>query len=268
MRACILFIEGTNCEEEGWRAFKRVGFDAEKVHLKQLIGDCSAERKRSLGDYDVLFIPGGWSAGDYVRAGAIFAARLKARLGPELSEFVDNGKPVIGVCNGLQVLVEAGLLPGFDGISEHPEAVMAINANARFQCRPAYIRHADKCRITSGIPEGRVMQVPVAHAEGRLSFGDRDREMLARLRRNRQIVFTYCRPDGAPADNVFPWNPNGSLADIAGLCNPEGNVLGMMPHPERVIDPIQHADWTRKDYLEGDGLQFFRSVAKAVENQP
>jgi len=262
MRAAVLLIEGTNCEDDALRAFKAVGADAEKVHLKQLTGDCSLERRRMLSDYDILFIPGGWSAGDYVRAGAIFAARLKSRLGPQLSEFVESGKYVIGVCNGLQVLVESGILPGFDGISEHPEAVMAINADGRFQCRPSYIRHEHTCKVTRGIRQGKVMQIPVAHAEGRISFGEGDREALKRLKKNGQIVFTYCHPDGRPAKGVFPWNPNGSLADIAGICNPKGNVLGMMPHPERVIYGIQQADWTRKDYKEGDGIRFFRSIIK------
>jgi phosphoribosylformylglycinamidine synthase subunit PurQ / glutaminase len=261
MKACVLLIEGTNCEDDAVAAFKAVGVDAEKVHLKQLTGDCSSWRKRSLPDYDALFIPGGWSAGDYVRAGAIFAARLKSRLGNELSDFVDSGKYVVGVCNGLQVLVESGLLPGFDGISEYPEAVMAINANGRFQCRPSYIRHESQCRITSQMPEGKVMQIPVAHAEGRISFGDGDAEALRRLRKNRQIVFTYCHEDGRPADGLFPWNPNGALADIAGICNPKGNVLGMMPHPERAISGLQQADWTRKEYSDGEGLQFFKSMA-------
>jgi len=262
MNACVLLIEGTNCEDDAVRAFKAVGAGAEKVHLKQLTGDCALERRRKLSDYDALFIPGGWSAGDYVRAGAIFAARLKARLGPQLSEFVDSGKYVVGVCNGLQVLVESGLLPGFDGVSEYPEAVMAINADGRFQCRPSYIRHVNACKVTSGIRKGRVMQVPVAHAEGRLTFGEDEKEMLKRLQKNRQIVFTYCFPDGKPAKGHFPWNPNGSLADIAGICNPKGNVLGMMPHPERVIQGIQQADWTRTEYREGDGLQFFKSITR------
>ena len=139
---------------------------------------------------------------------------------------------------------------------------MAINADGRFQCRPAYIRHESTCKVTRGIRQGRVMQIPVAHAEGRLSFGDGDREALKRLKKNKQIVFTYCHPDGKPAKGVFPWNPNGALADIAGICNPKGNVLGMMPHPERVLFDIQQADWTRKDYKEGDGIQFFRSILK------
>ena len=266
MKACVLLIEGTNCEDESLRAFKAVGVEAEKVHLKQLTGDCIPERRRRLADYDILFIPGGWSAGDYVRAGAIFAARLKSRLGGELNEFAGEGRRVIGVCNGFQVLVEAGLLPGFYGVSDRPEAVLAINADGRFQCRPTYLRHANRCRITEGISEGTVMQIPVAHAEGRLTFGAGDGEMLAKLRENRQIVFAYCRPDGKPAGGEFPWNPNGSLADIAGICNPEGNVLGMMPHPERVINPTQQADWTRKKYAEGDGLKFFKSIAENMKH--
>jgi phosphoribosylformylglycinamidine synthase len=260
MKACVLLIEGTNCEDDAVSAFRAVGTDVEKVHLKQLTGDCSAFRKRTLSDYDALFIPGGWSAGDYVRAGAIFAARLKSKLGNELSEFVEAGKPVVGVCNGMQILVESGLLPGFDGVSEYPEAVMAINADGRFQCRPSYIRHDNSCIITKAIPKGKVMQIPVAHAEGRISFGDTEKEALKRLRKNKQIIFSYCHPDGKPAKGKFPWNPNGAVADIAGICNPKGNVLGMMPHPERVIHPLQHADWTRKTYKQGDGLQFFKSM--------
>jgi len=260
VKACILLIEGTNCEDDALNAFRAVGVDGEKVHLKQLTGDCSAFRRRSLADFDILFLPGGWSAGDYVRAGAIFAARLKSRLRNELTEFVDSGKAVIGVCNGFQVLVESGLLPGFDGMSEFPQAVLAINADGRFQCRPTYLTHQNRCSITRNIKEGIVMQVPVAHAEGRLTFGEKHTQMLSKLKKNKQIVFTYCLPDGRPARGEFPWNPNGSLADIAGICNPKGNVLGMMPHPERVISPLQQADWTRKMYREGDGLRFFKSV--------
>ncbi len=262
MKACVLLIEGTNCEDDALKAFNKVGFKTEKVHLKQLIGDCVKERRRNLADYDTLFIPGGWSAGDYIRAGAIFAARLKTRLGPELADFVDSGKYVIGVCNGFQVLVESGLLPGFNGMSEEPEAVLAINANSSFQCRPIYVRHENQCSITKGIELGKIMQLPVAHAEGRLTFGDKKDEALAKLEKNKQIIFKYCNEKGAPANGVFPTNPNGATADIAGISNPKGNVLGMMPHPERVIEYYQHADWTRKNYKVGDGLQFFKSIAE------
>lgn len=265
MKAAVLYIEGTNCEDEGVRAFNKVGIQAEKVHLKQLTGDCSSKRRRSLEDYDILFIPGGWSAGDYVMAGAIFAARMKSRIGRDVEGFVDSGKLVVGVCNGFQILVEAGLLPGFDGISEHPQAVLTNNADGRFQCRPTYLKHENKCRITKGISEGKVMQIPVAHAEGRLTFGLNNDRFLEKLIENKQITFRYCMPDGKEAKGKFPWNPNGSLYDIAGICNPEGNVLGMMPHPERVVEPIQQADWTRTKYKQGEGLQFFESVKKQLE---
>lgn len=267
MKAAVLYIEGTNCEDEAARAFRKVRIDAEKVHLKQLTGECSSERKRSLEDYDILFIPGGWSAGDYVRAGAIFAARMKSRIGGDLEKFIDSGKLVIGVCNGFQILVEAGILPGFDGTSESPEAVLTNNANGRFQCRPAYLKHENKCKATSGIPLGKVAQIPVAHAEGRLTFGDNDERYLEKLVENRQIIFRYCMPDGKEAKGKFPWNPNGALHDIAGICNPQGNVLGMMPHPERVVEPIQQADWTRTRYRKGEGLSFFESIRKELRKK-
>jgi len=263
VKAAVLIIEGSNCEAETKQALERVGVPAEIIHLKQLTGDCSNERKRALSDYDLLFLPGGWSAGDYIRAGAIFAARAKSKLGGQLADFVDDGKLVVGVCNGFQILTEVGLLPGFDGMSETPEAALAINKNSRFQCRPTYLKHESQCKATSGIDVGRVLQVPVAHAEGRLTFGGNEKKALARLKKNNQIIFTYCMPDGSPAGGEFPWNPNGSLNDIAGISNPGGNVLGMMPHPERVIDGIQKADWTRskKSSTEGDGLAFFKSIA-------
>jgi len=265
-KVAVLYIEGTNCEDEGLRAFNAVGLDAEKVHLKQLTGDCAKERRRSMFDYDMLFLPGGWSAGDYIRAGAIFAARMKSRLRNEIVEFTSEGRFIVGVCNGFQILTEVGLLPGFNGMSEVPEAALAINENGRFQCRPTYIKHENACTITCGIKKGAVMQVPVAHAEGRLTFGSRNKDFLKKLLDNNQVVFRYCRKDGSPADGTFPWNPNGSLYDIAGICNPDGNVLGMMPHPERVVDRIQNADWSRSNN-EGDSLMFFKSIATYIKKQ-
>ena len=264
MKAAVLYIEGTNCEEESLTALRAAGLNAEKVHLKQLSGECSQERRRNLADYDLLYIPGGWSAGDYVRAGAIFAARMKSRIGGEIERFIDSGKFIIGVCNGFQILVESGILPGFDGTSKQPEAVLTNNADGRFQCRPCYLRHENKCDMTKNIPQGKVMQIPVAHAEGRLTFGLNDRKYLDKLVENRQIIFRYCMPNGSEAKGIFPWNPNGSLQDIAGISNPQGNVVGMMPHPERVMNAHQQADWTRKAYKTGDGRAVFESVAKSL----
>lgn len=268
MKVAILLIEGTNCEDETLLAFQEVGVEAEKVHLKQFGKNCSASRKRNLLDYQVLLIPGGWSAGDYIRAGSIFAARMKSMLGKQLARFVDDGRLVGGICNGFQILVEMGLLPGFDGISEKPQAALTTNKNGNFQCRPAYLKHVNSCMFTSHIPKGDVWQVPVAHAEGRLTFGENEDKYLSRLIENEQIVFRYCRSDGSDAKGEFPWNPNGSLDDIAGICNPQGNVLGMMPHPERVIHGIQEANWTRTEGKEyGDGKLFFESIAKYLKEK-
>jgi len=259
--ACVMRIEGTNCEEESKRALIEIGIPAEIVNLKQLTHECKEERHRNLEDYRMVYLPGGWSAGDYVRAGAIFAARLKSKLGKELRDYVDSGKLVLGVCNGFQILIELGMLPGFSGMSRYPEAMLAINKNTRFQCRPTYLKHVGKCKLTSKITVGKVLQIPVAHGEGRLTFGNKNAEMLKRLRKNDQIVFRYCRNDGKEAKDEFPWNPNGSLYDIAGICNPEKNVLGMMPHPERVMHAYQQADWTRTSYITGIGRGVFESIA-------
>jgi len=264
-KACILIMEGTNCEDETKRAFEGVGIEAELVHLKQLTGDVPGELRRDLFEYNILMIPGGWSAGDYVRAGAIFAARIKSRLMKEIEEFVDNGNMVGGICNGFQILIELGLLPGFDGISKEPEAALTTNLNARFQCRPVYLKHMRGCAFTEKIEEGKVLQIPVAHAEGRFTFGKEDERCLKKLIENEQIVFRYCHPDGKEVKGEFPWNPNGSLYDIAGICNPDKNVLGMMPHPERVVDGIQHGDWTRINPKRGDGRIFFESIADYIK---
>ena len=268
-KACILLIEGTNCEEETKRALDSVGIESEFVHLKQLTGDVPKERKRDISSYQVLMIPGGWSAGDYIRAGAIFAARIKSRLMQDIEEFIDNGHMICGICNGFQILTELGLLPGFDGVSIQPQAALAHNTNSNFQCRPVYIKHVSKCRFTEKIDSCKVLQIPVAHAEGRFTFGENDEKFLERLIDNKQIVFRYCNEDGEFANGEFPLNPNGSLFDIAGICNPEGNVLGMMPHPERVMDRIHSADWTRNTKTDigndGDGMIFFRSIAKSLK---
>lgn len=266
MKAAVIYIEGTNCEDESQYALRQVGFNAEKVHLKQLYGDCPKGMGRRLSDYDMLMFPGGWSSGDYVRAGAIFAARLKSKIGPELEEFIQEGRFVLGVCNGFQILVEYGILPASKGIPEKAEAVLAINNPPKFQCRPVYLKHMNKCRLTEGMGEDAVLQVPVAHAEGRFTLGEKSAEMLKNLEENNQIVFKYCMPDASESTG-YPYNPNGSLADIAGLSNPEGNVLGMMPHPERVLHPWQMSDYTRGEKEEGDGMQIFKSIAENIKKK-
>ena len=264
IRVCVLRIEGTNCEDETYNAFKILGADPEKVHLNQLDGHAPERMRRSLEDYDVLALPGGFSAGDYIRAGAIFAARIRSALSGDLTRFVEQEKPVIGICNGFQILVELGLLPAFDEpMSPMPTAALFTNDSARFECRPTLLRNDNRgnCLFTSRIPKGEVVMFPSAHAEGKLLSMDPD--LVERLDDNDQIVFRYVDQDGIQSG--YPWNPNGSPDDIAGICNPAGNVLGLMPHPERALSRFTHPDWTRGyEKEEGDGLAVFRSIMDHV----
>ncbi|OGS57026.1 MAG: phosphoribosylformylglycinamidine synthase subunit PurQ [Euryarchaeota archaeon RBG_19FT_COMBO_56_21] len=267
VKVCVLRIEGTNCEEESFAAFKRLGTKPEKVHLKQLTGaDVSHEEKRDLSDYQILVLPGGFSAGDYVRAGAIFAARMKSKLSKDLIEFIRARKPVIGICNGFQILVETGLLPAMSGVmSEVPEAVLGTNDSGRFECRPTLLRkvNRDSCVFTAKISPDKVSLIPSAHAEGKLMFPlDRSKKIVRELEDNDQIVFKYVDPEGNLA--VYPWCPNGSTDNIAGICNREGNVFGLMPHPERVFFRFTHPDWTRAPDGPGDGRAVFESVLEYV----
>ena len=262
IRVCVLRIEGTNCEDETFQAFKELGARPEKVHIKQLLGQSPAIYKRSLEDYDVLAFPGGFSAGDYVRAGAIFAARLKSGLGLQVRQFVEKEKPVIGICNGFQILVELGLLPALDGImTETPEAALYTNDSGRFECTPTLLKmeNRGKCIFTSKMKKNGISLFPCAHAEGKLML--RDEGMLDKLIENDQIVFRYVDDKGEYAG--YQWCPNGSLHNIAGICNPIGNVLGLMPHPERVFTRFTHPDFTRSDanpHSRGDGRVVFESV--------
>jgi len=267
IKVAVLRIEGTNCEEESYRAFKKLGADAEKVHLKQLLGmDVTDDEKRDLKDFDTVMIPGGFSAGDYIRAGAIFGARLKSGLGEELKSFVKTGKPVLGVCNGFQVLVESGILPSLNGkITDVPEAALETNDSNKFECRPTLLKveNNSKCVFTKEYEKGETVLFPSAHAEGK--FVVDSEEKIEKLKDNGQIIFTYTNPEGTTPG--YPWNPNGSMEDIAGICNPEGNVLGLMPHPERVFDKYTNPDWTRKaeEHSKGDGKLIFESVIKYIE---
>lgn len=270
-KICILQVEGTNCEYETFLAFTRLGAAAEIVHLKQLIeaeevGAKAEEREqRRLKDYDALVIPGGFSSGDYIRAGAILAARVNAALGDEIADFIKMGagKPVLGICNGFQVLVEMGLLPGFESVS------LTTNDSARFECRPVLIRQENngKCIFTQSIEKGRVLKMPCAHAEGKFFIDAKNSaRYIQLLEDNDQIVFRYVDPDGDYAS--YPWNPNGSVYNIAGICNPEGTILGLMPHPERAFYAFTDSEWSRirirtgkSRMMEyGDGKKIFESV--------
>jgi phosphoribosylformylglycinamidine synthase I len=258
-RICVLRVGGTNCDAETKRSLEELGAKTEIVHANEIV------RRRNLLEYDALVFPGGFSYGDYVRAGAIWAKWILAKLGKELQVFVDDGRPVLGICNGFQVLVEAGLLPGFEEINRSPNASLAANIPPGYNCRWIFLRNESngKCLFTSAIPKGRVLRMPVAHSEGRFIFSrDKEQQFLERLRENDQLVLRYCNRNGKYAGGNYPTNPNGSFHDIAGICNPEGTVFGLMPHPERSFYWWQQPDWTGHAQIVecGDGRVIFEGL--------
>jgi len=265
----ILAIEGTNCDRELSVALNALGARAEVVLLKQLAGEVEPSARRRLADYAALFLPGGFSGADYVRAGAILAARVRASIGPELEEFVRSGHLVAGICNGFQVAIELGLLPGRpDGRLGPAEAALVANDSGRFECRPTFVAWTGgRFPALQGVPAGTRFLFPSAHGEGKLVLAGgaaRRRELEA----NGQVLFRWVAPDGSPA--VYPWNPNGSDGDAAGLTNPEGNVFGLMPHPERSFFRAQAPDWTRTGSPAGwgDGHEFLSRVVRYAELHP
>ncbi|MEE8569991.1 MAG: phosphoribosylformylglycinamidine synthase I [Candidatus Bathyarchaeia archaeon] len=271
INVCILRTGGTNCDVETKRVFDDFEVNA------SVMRNTSISRK-DLDNYHILVFPGGFSYGDYVRAGAVWGKEIKVQFGKALERFVDDGKPVLGICNGFQVLVETGLLPAFNGVSEYPELALATNVSARYECR--WVSHDDflylknenkgKCVFTRNIPRGKLLRIPIGHTEGRILLPEeRCDEFLAKLINNDQLVFRFARADGSYPNGAYPDNPNGSIHDITGICNPQGNVLGLMPHPERAFYAWQLPDYTRmmqrSEY--GDGRLIFESVISYLEEE-
>ena len=258
IRVIVLRTAGTNCDQETAFAFGLAGGSPELVHINEL-----TSRRRQLGDYHILAIPGGFTYGDDIASGKILANELKFKIKVDIERFIDDGKLVIGICNGFQILVKAGFLPNLSGRFEAQEATLTLNDSGRFEDRWVYLRKSkilnpkskNSCVWTYGMPE--VIYLPVAHGEGK--FVPRDKETLKRLESRGLVVFRYCDENGAgPA---YPMNPNGSVNDIAGICDPSGRIFALMPHPERHIFRTQHPRWTRHQGHEGlgDGFSIFRN---------
>lgn len=259
VRALVLTGFGINCDGETESALHRVGAAVRRVHLNDLIA-----QPMLLDSAHIFAVPGGFSFGDDVASGKILANRLRYKLGDPLERFVADGKLVIGICNGFQVLVKMGMLPMFEGRFAQ-ETTLTHNTSGRFENRWVWLR-ADpttRCVWLRGIER---LELPVRHGEGR--FVPRDAGVLDRLRKNGQVALRYCRPDGAPARNEFPYNPNGSEDDIAGICDPTGRVFGLMPHPEAYVDRANHPRWNRENLpKEGAGLQVFRNAVDYVRRE-
>ena len=255
-RTLVLRTAGSNCDRETVHAFKLAGSRAELLHLNRVL-----ENARVLEGYQILAIPGGFSYGDDIAAGRIFANQIRHHLGDAFRAFIDAGKPIIGVCNGFQVLVKTDLLPGSLGGRSGQAATLAHNAGGRFIDRWVHLTPREsRCIWTAGLGP---LELPIAHGEGR--FVPADERIRRALNEERQVALVYAKADGSPAGGEPDWNPNGSVDDIAGVCDASGLVFGLMPHPERFVDAVQHPAWTsRGGSGEGQGLALFRNAVKHV----
>ncbi|HDI00739.1 MAG: phosphoribosylformylglycinamidine synthase I [Candidatus Latescibacterota bacterium] len=255
VRTLVLRAAGTNCDLETAYAFEKAGAEAELVHINELV-----RKEKDLAEYQVLAIPGGFTYGDDISAGRILANELRYKLSDRLLRFVEEGKLIIGICNGFQVLVKAGFLPALKGPGKAQEATLGWNDSGRFEDRWVYLKvePGNRCAFTDGL-EG-ILYMPVAHAEGKFIA---PQEVIKSIEENAQVVLRYVDPSGELSG--YPWNPNGSLGNIAGICDPTGRIFGLMPHPERHIDGFQHPRWTREGLKEeGDGMGIFRNAVRYV----
>lgn len=256
---CVLRAPGTNCDIETKYSLEHFGCDAEIVHVNRFL-----EGKKDLSDYSGLVIPGGFSFGDHIRSGAILGKIVAKKLGSVITKMAGDGKPILGICNGFQVLIESGILPGFNEGALKSQAALGTNTSSKFEDRWTYLRNENKgnCIFTKGVR--KLTRMPVAHGEGKFILPrEEGAKYLNYLEEHDQIAFCYATEVGELANGVYPVNPNGSLADIAGICDPSGIVMGMMPHPERAFHRITYPDWTRSNGEDtGDGYGIFKNMVE------
>jgi len=248
VRALIVRAPGTNCDVESAFAFEKAGAQVELIHVAELI-----RRQRPLSGYQIMVIPGGFTYGDDISAGRILANELRLKLRDEIQRFVDDGRLILGICNGFQVLVKAGLLPRWTGENSQLLTI-AGNDSGKFECRWVYLRanETSPCIFTRGIG---LMYLPVAHGEGKVVIAPGALEEL-------NVALHYADEMGDIRAG-YPYNPNGSMNNIAGVCDATGRVFALMPHPERFIRWTQHPRWTteaRRDH--GDGFRVFLNAVQ------
>ncbi len=268
MSANVLILSGygLNCEEETLHAFEYAGLKGRIRHINDLI-----ENPKELEEVQILAVPGGFSYGDDTGSGNAFAQKMKLALWEPVRRFVERDTLTIGICNGCQIVANLGLIPGID--KKYGERLVAVtyNMTARYQCRWIDLAVNENSR-SPWLLGGEKLHIPVAHGEGRFMM---DESTLVALRKCNQVAISYIRPDGSAAGGEFPFNPNGSQADIAGVTDESGRVLALMPHPERGM-----FTWQRDDYHElkdraaregrelpeeSDGILVFRNAARYFE---
>ncbi len=269
VKALVLTGYGLNCDYETDFSLKRAGADTQRVHINELISGPGSGARAALGNYHILVFGGGFSWADDHGAGVIMAARLRYNIGEEIEDFVREGRLIIGICNGFQALVNLGLLPGFDGDYRSREVALAGNESGNFVDAwvRLKVREDTLCIFTRGIS---ALELPVRHGEGKFYAGQ---EIIDKLIEKDQVVIQYADTEGNPAQGKWPYNPNGSLYDIAGICDSTGRVFGLMPHPEAYNHYTNHPEWvTRREELarqgkgiekeEGEGIAIFRNAVE------
>ena len=256
IKAIVLRAAGINCDVETEFALRSAGARAERIHINRLMEDTGI-----LGDYQILVLPGGFSYGDDVAAGKILANQIVHHLAGAIRKFIDDGKLVLGICNGFQVLVKTGILPGFGKgkISTKNQPVSITNNDSgKFEDRWVYLQPgSERCVF---INADRRIYLPIAHGEGKVVT--KDAKTLEQLKSDGYVAFRYVDADGN--QGPFPINPNGAVDSIAALTDSTGRVLGLMPHPERFVHRTQHPRWTRLQNGEPDGMTIFDNAVRYV----
>ena len=255
VKAIVLRAAGINCDMETQYALELAGAKAARIHINRII-----ENKGLLNDYQIVVVPGGFSYGDDVAAGKILANQIVHHLFEPMRKFIEDGKLVLGICNGFQVLVKAGLLPGGELSGEEKCVTITYNDSGKFEDRWVYLEpQTERCVF---IEAGRRIYLPIAHGEGKVVT--KDEAALERLKAEEYVAFKYV--DAGGSEGPYPVNPNGSTDSIAGLTDSTGRVLGLMPHPERFIRKTQHPHWTRiKEAEDGDGMTIFTNAVRYIK---
>lgn len=254
VKAIVLRAAGINCDMETEYALELAGAKAQRVHINRIIED-----KSLLDAFQIIVFPGGFSYGDDVAAGKILANQIVHHLYDPIRKFIEQGKLVLGICNGFQVLVKTGILPGGDSADAlQGDVTINWNDSGKYEDRWVYLApQTERCVF---IEPGRQIYLPIAHAEGKIVA--KDASTLEKLTSEDHIAFKYVDVNGNEGD--YPINPNGSIHSIAGFTDETGRVLGLMPHPERFIRPTHHPRWSREENVDTDGMTIFNNAIKYI----
>jgi phosphoribosylformylglycinamidine synthase subunit PurQ / glutaminase len=271
VKALVLTGYGLNCDYETDYALKIAGADSDRVHINEIISSQKQDARLRLDDYHILVLGGGFSWADDHGAGVIMATRLRYTIGEQIEKFIGKGKLVLGICNGFQALVNLGLLPGIDGDYRSRRVAITYNDSGNFidTWVRLTVREDTACVFTRGISS---LELPVRHGEGKFFA---EQTVIDELFERRQVVMQYADAQGNPAQGGRPLNPNGSLRDIAGICDSTGRIFGLMPHPEAYNHYTNHPDWVAKreqlarvgktiEREEGEGIAIFRNAVTYI----